>query len=357
MAYVTETLSDVGSVVATTAIFEDNVAILEVSGTYGTATGTWQASADGTNYANISAVRMDTLAIEQTPTLTDNTTFQWKADITGMQKVRFHLTVLGSGSIAVAIGTTQGQIPNPLLQAALSGNQAITGTMTITSASASALTVGANGSTAPVLKIDASTGTVATGLSVTGAASASGVALAALGGTNEFITIDGKGSGGVKINSVGGTGAIRLGGAGSGANATGLTVTPNTAASGLAVAVVSTGTDESMTINAKGSGTITLGSVSTGNTLIKNGLTLTDVNIVLNTNTGTKIGTATSQKLGFFNQTPVVQPGTAGNTVTAAAGGTNTVYLNTTFVGSTGSSAYTLADVITNLKLLGLIAA
>lgn len=32
------------------------------------------------------------------------------------------------------------------------------------------------------------------------------------------------------------------------------------------------------------------------------------VNFVLGTSTGTKIGTATSQKLGFFNATPVVQP-------------------------------------------------
>jgi hypothetical protein len=31
-------------------------------------------------------------------------------------------------------------------------------------------------------------------------------------------------------------------------------------------------------------------------------------NIVLDTSTGTKIGTATNQKLGFFNATPVVQP-------------------------------------------------
>ena len=35
--------------------------------------------------------------------------------------------------------------------------------------------------------------------------------------------------------------------------------------------------------------------------------TLSNVNVVLGTTTGTKIGTATSQKLGFFNATPVVQ--------------------------------------------------
>ena len=37
------------------------------------------------------------------------------------------------------------------------------------------------------------------------------------------------------------------------------------------------------------------------------GLKITDKDIELGTTTGTKIGTATSQKLGFFNTTPVVQ--------------------------------------------------
>ena len=40
-----------------------------------------------------------------------------------------------------------------------------------------------------------------------------------------------------------------------------------------------------------------------------NGMTITDAtNIVLNTTTGTKIGTAVGQKLGFWNVTPVIQP-------------------------------------------------
>lgn len=47
---------------------------------------------------------------------------------------------------------------------------------------------------------------------------------------------------------------------------------------------------------------------SGGLTLATNGLTLTNVNVVLNAVTGTKIGTATTQKLGFYNATPVVQP-------------------------------------------------
>lgn len=42
-------------------------------------------------------------------------------------------------------------------------------------------------------------------------------------------------------------------------------------------------------------------------------VTLADaINIALNVTTGTKIGTAVTQKLGFYNVTPVVQPAAAG---------------------------------------------
>jgi hypothetical protein len=45
------------------------------------------------------------------------------------------------------------------------------------------------------------------------------------------------------------------------------------------------------------------------------GLTIAARNIITDTTTGTKIGTATTQKLGFFNATPIVQP--TGNIITA----------------------------------------
>lgn len=46
------------------------------------------------------------------------------------------------------------------------------------------------------------------------------------------------------------------------------------------------------------------------------GITIADAtNIVLNTTTGTKFGTSTSQKLAFYNSTPIVQP--TGNIITA----------------------------------------
>lgn len=41
----------------------------------------------------------------------------------------------------------------------------------------------------------------------------------------------------------------------------------------------------------------------------KNGFSFADgTNIPLGSTTGTKIGTATTQKLGFFNKTPIIQP-------------------------------------------------
>ncbi|MCX6020919.1 MAG: hypothetical protein NTZ05_04160 [Chloroflexi bacterium] len=80
---------------------------------------------------------------------------------------------------------------------------AFTGALTITDTTASALTVGRQGAAAPVLKVDASATTVATGLSITGAAAASGVALAAISsGTDENLKMDAKGSGTITLGSV-----------------------------------------------------------------------------------------------------------------------------------------------------------
>lgn len=90
----------------------------------------------------------------------------------------------------------------------LSGAVGLTGAQTVTSASASALAVGANGATNPVLQVDASTASAATGVKVTGAAAASGVAIAAISSaTDENMKIDAKGSGTVTLGGTS-TGAI-----------------------------------------------------------------------------------------------------------------------------------------------------
>lgn len=76
------------------------------------------------------------------------------------------------------------------------------GTITQTSASATAFESGPNGSTNPVFRLVNSTASSATGLSITGNAAGSGVTLTALSsGSNEGITINAKGTGNITINN------------------------------------------------------------------------------------------------------------------------------------------------------------
>jgi hypothetical protein len=87
------------------------------------------------------------------------------------------------------------------------------------------------------------------------------------------------------------------------------------------------------------------GTMSTRLTLQAATLTLADaLNIAVNTTTGTKIGTATTQKIGFYNATPVVQPAAIADlTVTATTG---------TLPTATGSQVIANAASPTNAELL-----
>jgi hypothetical protein len=79
--------------------------------------------------------------------------------------------------------------------------------------------------------------------------------------------------------------------------------------------------------------------------------------LATDTTTGLKIATATSQRLGFYNSTPVVQPNTTGTTSGFTAGAGSAVDSAATFTGNTGSTAYTIGDIVRALKTLGLLAA
>ena len=59
--------------------------------------------------------------------------------------------------------------------------------------------------------------------------------------------------------------------------------------------------------------------------------------------------------VGFFGQTPATQQTAAVNTTTTAAGSTTAVYVNTTFPGASGSTAYSIGDIVTALKAYGLL--
>lgn len=95
------------------------------------------------------------------------------------------------------------------------GNLTVTGTTNITSDvitsnGANAFTVGPNGTTNPTFNVDASTASAATGLNIKSAAAASGVALSVLSsGTDENLTIDAKGAGTVTIAGTS-TGGVSL---------------------------------------------------------------------------------------------------------------------------------------------------
>lgn len=216
----------------------------------------------------------------------------------------------GSGTVTIA-PTSTGAI-------ALSRNTAVTGTLavsstsalsgatTVASTSATALTVGANGATNPVVQVDANTASVATGLKVTGAAAASGLALAVISsGTNENLTIDAKGSGTVAINATG-TGAITLARATTCSSTLGIT------------GDVAVNTDK-FTVAA-----------SSGNTVVAGTLTSTGA-------------VAASSTLAVTGMTTLTGGMKGGVQALSGAGAVNVTTLLTK-VTSTGANALTLAD-------------
>lgn len=171
----------------------------------------------------------------------------------------------------------------------------VSGTSTITSTSANALTVGRQGATDPVLKIDASTSSVATGISVKGAAAAGGVAVAA----------------------------------------------------------ISSGTNESLTVDAKGSGTITLGSVSTGNVVLSRAMTGVSASVTgaVTSRSGTAVAAAASVTPAFLTSSTALLglyfgTGSPNTALTAAKG---SLYMRTdgsttndrAYVNTDGSTAWT----------------
>lgn len=85
--------------------------------------------------------------------------------------------------------------------------------------------------------------------------------------------------------------------------------------------------------------------------LIGTNLKLADnYGIIFGTTSGNKIGTSTSQKLSFWNATPIVQPTTGVGAATFSAVGGSNIQTNDTFDG------YTLKQVVKALRNAGLLA-
>mgnify|MGYP003300395752 CR=1 FL=1 len=83
-----------------------------------------------------------------------------------------------------------------------------------------------------------------------------------------------------------------------------------------------------------------------------NAITIGDaVNVVLNTSTGTKIGTATTQKLAFFNSTPVVQQSAIANiTATASSGSLPTANGSITIANAASATTTELLEFCVELE-------
>lgn len=326
------------------------------TGTYTGATGVIQVSNDGVSYVNLLGIREDTGAGFTGSISAAN--FSVLANVSGWTYYRLNVTALATGTLVVTADEGSYSLPQGVTPIAV-GSQS----STITSASANALAVGPAGVTNPALNVDASTGSAATGWNHVAAAAGSGVALAVISsGTNESGTIDAKGSGAIKINSVGGTGAIQFGGAASGNNATGLTVTPAAAASGLAVAVVSTGTDENLTVNAKGAGTIGIGSVSTGLIVLGRGVLKTPVLGLTKTDVNTQNAAPTIAQLlgGYVTHNSQTGAGTLttpiGSAISGGIAGVATGDSFVVFYNNRGNQTVTLTAGDGNVTLRGTVA-
>jgi microcystin-dependent protein len=109
---------------------------------------------------------------------------------------------------------------------------AFTGALVLTSSANPCFAVGPSGNTNPMFRVICNTASAATGLQITGAAAAGGVALATISsGTNEGLSINAKGSGSINVGSTS-TGDIILG------NTSGGQVRANGAAGSIALRFV-----------------------------------------------------------------------------------------------------------------------
>lgn len=122
-------------------------------------------------------------------------------------------------------------------------------------------------------------------------------------------------------------------------------------AAGTAYPITTTG---AVVITAGTVTTLTSSTATITDLTVSNDTTITDAgNVILATTTGTKIGTATTQKLGFWNATPVVQP--VGGSQAAAANGTTTTATTTNLDSGLTNVRTLLHKIRTDLIAVGII--
>lgn len=129
-----------------------------------------------------------------------------------MSSVQYATLTLRSDGVSKWYAAAQ-NVSGTLGATSFTGNVTVSGTEIITSASAGAFQVGANGATNPVLTTDASAGSVATGVNIVGKAAGSGAVIQAISSTGgEALSL----LGGASTTSTAG-GAVTITGAAGGA--------------------------------------------------------------------------------------------------------------------------------------------
>jgi hypothetical protein len=272
-------------------------------------------------------------------------------------------SVLGTYTLAGTPTITSPTISGPTI----TGTTATSGAITQTSASATAFQTGPNGGTNPVFRTVNNVSSAATGISITGRAATAGADITVLSsGTNENLVINAKGSGTITLNPTA-TGNIVLGQAAttafpitqtsasatafeSGPNgatnpvfrlvnnvssaATGISITGRAAAGGVDITALSSGTNESLVINAKGSGALVLNPTATG--AINMGDATNPALSVVHTTGGTGVS-FTSAAAGSGSAIAAISSGTNEN-LSLDAKGSGTITLNATGTGAVRSA-------------------
>lgn len=204
---------------------------------------------------------------------------------------------------------------------------AISGAATITSNSSSALSVGPNGATNPVLQVNGSIVSQADGIQVVGNAAGAGAGVAAISsGANTVLGLNGKGAGEVRIGNVS-TGGVTLAVAGGG-----VTVGSALTYGGVALNNAVTGTGNMVLSTSPSLTTPNLGTPSAVTLTNATGLPIAGI-ASLGTNVATGLATATGSANGFARiiatgtialGTGAISAATCATAVTSAATGTAT---------------------------------
>lgn len=140
----TGSLAVTGSVTLTKKTPE-TLAIVAISGTYGTVTGVLEGSIDGTNWFALPGIQeSDGTIVTGTLSPGDNSTFAWKVPCEGLTGVRFRVTAIASGTVAVALNSAA-YVGLPFISQNNTGANTSLGAVTATSVTNNGTDTGAEG--------------------------------------------------------------------------------------------------------------------------------------------------------------------------------------------------------------------